>query len=238
VRLVALVAVRNECSLLPGWLRNVAPHVDGIIGLDDGSADDSGERLAASPEVHRVIRNPVGRPRREEMADYRRLVQAAVEWGADWAISLDADERLEWSFRSRVEAVMRREMLSGRSAYSLRLRELWDSRRHYRVDGIWGRKSVARLFRLAPGQPFEDRRLHGSKVPAESPTSPRRRVPVADLELYHLAMLTPESRRARREKYERLDPDERWQPRVGYSYLTDESGLELSEVPAQRAFFD
>jgi len=48
-------------------------------------------------------------------------------------------------------------------------------------------------------------------------------------------MLTPERRRARRERYERLDPDRRFQT-IGYDYLTDESGIELAPIPAGRGY--
>ena len=45
-RLLALLAVRDGMRFLPGFLRNVAPQVDGIVALDDGSSDDSPELLA------------------------------------------------------------------------------------------------------------------------------------------------------------------------------------------------
>ncbi len=57
-RLIALLAVRNGMRHLPGFLRNVAPQVDGIIALDDGSADASAELLAAHKAVIEVLRRP------------------------------------------------------------------------------------------------------------------------------------------------------------------------------------
>src|SRR4051812_26875775 len=41
VRMLALLAVRDEMAYLPGWLDNVAGQVDGVVALDDGSADGS-----------------------------------------------------------------------------------------------------------------------------------------------------------------------------------------------------
>ena len=55
--------VRDEVRFLPGLLRNVAPHVDGIIALDDGSSDGSDSLLAASPLVLELLRNVPERPR-------------------------------------------------------------------------------------------------------------------------------------------------------------------------------
>ena len=62
--------------------------------------------------------------------------------------------------------------------------------------------------------------------------------PLADLVIYHLRMIRREDREARRERYQRLDPEARWQPTVGYAYLTDERGLKLRRVPHGRRYED
>lgn len=233
LRLVALLACRDEMCFLPGLMANVAPHVDGIVALDDGSSDGSAEFLAERPELLELIRRPRERPDWDEAGNYRALVEAALRQGADWAISLDADERVEREFRVRAERVIRRGEALGLSAYAVRLRDLWDSRDRYRADGLWAGKAPPRLFRLRDDHDFDDRPLHASKVPGQA-----GRVPTADLLVYHLRMLTPEDRRARRERYERLDPEARWQPREGYAYLTDETGLVLRRVPRRRGFVE
>ncbi len=234
--MLALLQVRDEAGRLPGWLANVVPHVDGVIALDDGSADGSADVLAARPEVLEVIRVPAERPEWDEVGNHRRLVEAGVRHGADWLLSLDADERLERDFRARAERVIRRGRLLGLPAYALRLHDLWGSADRYRADGVWGNRWVARLFRARPGQELDRRALHARKVPA-SPRWMRGRVPHADLRIYHLRMIRPEDRQARRERYERLDPNCRWQPE-GYSYLTDETGLRLEPVPPDRGFVE
>jgi Glycosyl transferase family 2 len=234
VRMLALLAARDEMEQLPAWLRNIAPHVDGIVALDDGSRDGTGDWLSSQPEVLEVVRNPVGRPAWDEIANHRALVEAAGRHDADWVVCVDADERVERNFRSRAERVIARGRLLGLSAYHVRLRELWDRADHYRVDGLWGRKSVARLFRLRTDHEFDERPLHSQKTPRQGRIGPY--LPLADLELYHLAMLTPERREARRRKYELADPDARWQPDLGYAYLTDERGVRLRRVPATRSY--
>ncbi len=50
-------------------------------------------------------------------------------------------------------------------------------------------------------------------------------------------MLRPEDREARRQRYERADPDRRWQ-RIGYEYLTDGRGLTLRRISPHRGFTD
>ncbi len=55
------------------------------------------------------------------------------------------------------------------------------------------------------------------------------------LSLGHVASRNKEARRLR---YEALDPEKRWQPKVGYAYLTDESGLELRRITPGREYLE
>jgi Glycosyl transferase family 2 len=233
IRLLALLAVRDGMRYLPGFVRNVAPQVDGIIALDDGSSDESPDLLARDESVIELIRIPRDRQVWDEVGNHRLLVTAALRHKADWVICIDVDERLESEFRVRAERVIARGNLLGYSAYALRLRELWDEPGQYRADGIWGRKSVARLFRARPDHDFDTALMHSSKAPHQG----RRwgRFPRADLHIYHLAMLRPEDRAARRQRYELADPDRKWQA-IGYEYLTDVRNLQLQPVLPRRSF--
>ncbi|WP_210491618.1 glycosyltransferase family 2 protein [Patulibacter sp. SYSU D01012] len=237
VRLLALLAVRDEGALLPGYLASVGPHVDGIVALDDGSTDGSAEILEAAPQVLEVLRVPPDRAAWEDVAAHRRLVAAGVRHGADWLVSLDADERVERDFRARAERVIRRGGRLGATAFAVRIRELWDDPHHVRVDGIWGAKTQARLFAARADHAFDERPFHGQKAPLQA-TVLGGRVPFADLLVYHLRMIEPAARAARRARYEELDPQALAQPGVGYAYLTDERGLRRRAVPRRRGFDD
>lgn len=233
MRLLALLAVRDEMTYLPGYLANVSPHVDGIVALDDGSRDGSREYLQSHEAVIEVLETPPRRVEWDEQANHRALVSAALRHGAEWLLALDADERVEHEFRLRAERVIRRGRPLGLRAYAVRLRELWDSRDTFRVDGIWGRKGVERLFRARADHVFDPRPLHGLKAPLQDRC--RGSYPLADLEVYHLRMIRREDRLARRRRYERLDPEARCQPE-GYAYLTDERGLRLRRVDPRRGY--
>ncbi len=84
VRLLAVTMVRDEIRFLPGLLRNIAPQVDGIIALDDGSSDGSGRLLEECPQVLELLRQfprpprlgPAGQPPapgRGRAAPWRRM---------------------------------------------------------------------------------------------------------------------------------------------------------------------
>jgi hypothetical protein len=231
VRLIALLAVRDEMAELPSLVANLAPHVDGIVALDDGSLDGSGAWLAARPEVLEVLH--VERGAYDEPRNHRLLVAAGLRHDADWLLSIDADERVEQRFRDRAERVIRRGRLFGLKAFAVRFCDLWDSEERIRVDGIWGRKSAARLFRALPDHAFDDRALHSHKAPLQARVAGRF-IP-ADLIVYHRGMLTAQVRAERRARYEELDPDAEHQA-IGYAYLTDEDCIRLEPLPAGRGW--
>jgi hypothetical protein len=170
------------------------------------------------------------------VGNHRALISTALRHSAEWVICLDADHRVERDFRARCETVIDRGHPLGIEAYALPLRELWDSPRRYRVDGVWGSKLRARLFRVREDHRFDTRPYHGVKAPLQAWRNGK--LPIADLEVYHLRMIRREDRMARRRRYEAADPEERFQPGIGYAYLTDESGLRLEEVPRDRDYVE
>ena len=149
-RLLAVTAVRDDARFVAGWLRNVVPQVDGVVALDDGSTDGSGELLAAHAAVFDVIRVSPQRPEWDEVGNYRALVAAAIECGATWIVSIDCDERVEDAFRDRAERAIRRGRALGIGAFGVRIIELWDTPTMMRVDGLWERSRRPGSFGLGP----------------------------------------------------------------------------------------
>lgn len=236
VRLLALVAVRNEMNHLPGFIANVSPHVDGIVALDDGSTDGSGAFLRSQPGVLEVLSVPADRPNWDEVGNFQRLHAAALRHGAEWIVAMDADERVERNFRDRAERVIRRGGGLGLQAFSVKLRELWDTAEAFRVDGVWGRKRIPRLFAARTDHQFDFRPLHAVKAPLQARVAGH--FITADLEFYHLRSLRREDRESRRDRYKAMDPEAFWQPGVGYDYLTDERGLRLRPIDVQRKYLE
>ena len=115
-------------------------------------------------------------------------------------------------------------------AWQFRLRELYTPTA-YRVDGRWNKKTLTCLFPVLDGQIFSDAPLHGRR----SPLNPEYRKRDAKLNLYHLKMIGPERRQARRAFYKTLDPKNAYQT-IGYDYLGDETGLAFEEIPPSRLY--
>lgn len=232
--LVALLQARDEARELPGWLANVAPCVDAIVALDDGSTDETFAILEHHPKVVRLLRNPPGKPW-DERANQVTLVKAAREFG-DWALAIDADERLEKRFADAAPALLRQAQSDGIDCLCFSLREMWGDRHHYRIDGEWARKTRYRLFRNDPAhRRFDPRPLHRFWMPMDIALNIESRGRHSGFNLYHLSMIERAEREARVQRYETLDPNHRYQS-IGYAYLADESGLELEAVPPGRGY--
>ncbi len=233
-RILALLAFRNELRYLPDYFASVRPLVDGFVALDDGSTDGSAELVAAQPEVLKLLRRPA-RPDHlwDDAANHRALVEASWAYAPDWLLGLDADERLEAGFRARAEVEIDRAEREQHRAYRLHVREIWDDPLHYRADGLWGGKSSARFFAARRDHEFHDQRLHCHWAPLNSRSDGD--FPQADLYLYHLRMLHAEDRAERQARYEELDPLGTFQA-IGYGYMTQEEGLRLERIAAEREY--
>jgi hypothetical protein len=234
VRLFALLRFRDEAGRLPGYLANVAPQVDGIIALDNGSIDGSVELVAREPKMIALLRRPRGAPF-DDGGDHRALTQAGIEHGGDWLLGIDADERLERGCGDRARARIAADHGHGHDAYAVPICELWDRPDAFRVDGIWGEKAKTSLFRASEEHRFDDRPVHSQWASTSGPPFGRHRR--IDARIYHLGSLSREDRLARRARFRELDPDGRWQ-RIGYDYLTDERGLRLERIEPGRDYDD
>lgn len=233
-RILALLAFRNEMRYLPDYFESVAPLVDGVIALDDGSTDGSTEFVAARSEVLELVRNPREEPHEwNDAMNHRRLVEASWKHHPDWVVGLDADERLERSFRERAEGEIERAKLEGHRAFRLHVREIWADPMQFRADGVWGTKSSPRFFEARRDHEFHMQQLHCYWAPLNSMTGGD--FPYADLFLYHLRMLHEEDRRQRQLRYEMLDPRSEHQS-IGYAYMTDSAGLVLERIAKGREY--
>lgn len=203
---MAVFSYRHDAHLVPDLLENVAPVVDGWVAFDDTA---SGEFFSGEP------------------ARRQALIARARELGADWVLAMDPDERLEIGAADRIRTLTRS---VERIIWRFDVREMYASD-SYRVDGVWGRKQQDRLFPLLPAQQFSARPYHGQWRPTEGGYTFKH----SGLNLYHLKMIDPARRRARRDLYKRLDPQGAFQA-IGYDYLAEEAGMVLEKIEAGREF--
>ena len=221
--ITCLLPARNAADDVPGYLESVAPIADRVIALDDGSTDDTAELLERSPLVERVLHNP----RREsyegwdDAANRQRLLDAAIEAGAGWVLFLDADERLDPDDAEALRGFVERGA-DRSSAYGFRVFRMIDDDERFDRAELW----VYRLFHAGQGQTLPDLRLHLVPVPVDIP---RERWRKTTIRIKHLSSLTPERRADRLRKYERADPDRRWQR--DYTGLTAVGPATRSWVP-------
>lgn len=203
---LAAFSYRYDAHLVPDLLENIRSGIHGFVAWDDRAAD-----VALSNEPHR----------RQE------LLAAARALGADWILCPDPDERFEQGIADWLPPLVRPEI---KALWAFQLCEMYGPA-HFRCDGSWGAKTVMRLFPLRAAEGPAAAVLHGPWV-AASESFPLRD---ARLNLYHLRMASPRRRQLRRDLYAAADPERRFQD-MGYDYLTDDRGMELAPVSADRAF--
>ncbi|WP_447779830.1 glycosyltransferase family 2 protein [Variovorax boronicumulans] len=238
LRIVCVLQVRNEARYLPGCLDHLRGHVDGIVALDDGSTDGTADILRRDPMLLELLSNL---PRDDgahvwrENENKRRLLEAARRHGAGWVLVCDADERYEQLFLRHLHATV--DSLPDHQLASLSLVscELWNSPDAWRIDGPWGRKSRARLFRLPQQIAFDQSpTLHGTWLPDDAQR--HGLMFYSRYRLYHLKSIRHEDRVARRDLYTRLDPARQFQA-IGYDYLAEEGpGLQLMRIAPDRDY--
>lgn len=235
MKTIALLQARNEERFIRGWLENIAPAVDGIVALDDGSTDDTYKIISSHPKTLEVIRNPVGREWNEYFNQVS-LIKAGRRHRADWFLCLDADERIEERLGRDIGELITVANAGKIDAYSFHLRDLWNDRFHYRIDGVWANRARYRLFRnVNTHAKFDPRHLHRHWLPLEILANIENVGKAVPYAIYHLRMIRAQDRIARYERYTQIDPKNMFQ-RQGYDYLIDEKDLELTLVPPDRDF--
>jgi hypothetical protein len=203
---LAVFSFRYDVHLVPDMLANIDPLIDGWVSFDD----------RASSALFS-----------DEPARRHALLVAARDAGAQWVLAVDPDERFEASLTSAMPTLL---AAQGTIAYSFANREMYDTE-HYRIDGLWGKKTQTRLFRMSD-----------DIVPSPTPLHslwhymiPNAEVRDSGFNIYHLKMISSTRRRARADLYNHLDPNRQFQP-IGYDYLADEQNAVFEKIPESRGY--
>lgn len=167
MKIVGLVAGKNESARLAYCLRALAPVVDAIVYLDDNSSDDTVDQakaLAKDCHIERIIERED--PGRDEARDRNLLLRAGRELGGTCFLVLDVDEAFAASTLEGARCAL--ETLRPGEALSVPWTHLWRSASQYRVDPcIWvgNRRSIA--FGDDSYAWYPNRFLHVPRVPIQ-----------------------------------------------------------------------
>jgi hypothetical protein len=233
-RIAGLLAVKNYSD---AWsaLASLRALVDVTIVLDDDSSQ---------PFPHRDHCDEYLSLRRlglwNHLGNQTTLLYRAFVNDCDWVVFMDDDIVFSPNFQTRADVcrLVHETTRRGRDTVVFRLRDLWESEREYRYDGIWGRKGFVVLQknwffdkRITLREPSTNR-LHRPIYPVRSrfrwrPNQTLREDYIA----YHTGCLAAEQRAERVEKYRREDPHNEYQ--ADYSYMLRTEGLRLEPVPEE-----
>lgn len=210
MKIVAVTNYRFDKDYLEDWKKNLEPLVDDYVTVYDEN----------------------GTLYKDESRARMRLYELAKQKGADWVVVMDPDERIEKHAAKKIKKIIRKLEQHGspRAALKFHLRELYKPSA-YRLDGIWGKKEKHAIFSVKDDNIFSDAKLH---VPRE-PQNTDLKVINTGLNIYHLKHIKPELRKHRKEIYNKLDPDHKFQS-FGYDYLDDEQGISLKRIPFGRTY--
>lgn len=130
------MVVRNESHHLRQMLRDVAPHVDQIVMVDNGSSDDSREVASTYGAV--IIEEP-------QSSHEEARCRSVANCSGEFILLLDPDERLDVpSLRAQLQ------VLSGSRSSAWRLDNIC-----YTGHGMWTIVPMIRLLRNQHGLRFE-----------------------------------------------------------------------------------
>ena len=224
-----LLRVRDDERYLPGFLHHIAPHVDGIVALDDGSTDSIPDILQREPKVLSLLhQHPAGPAPADECSDGYRLTLEAARLGARWVLCAEADERFEEGFLWRLRAEARKGEWWRRPVRAVELVSLWDGVDRYRLDGQYGPCWSARMFRIPL---CLSSRRPGASQPWLPPELDGVRAVKMRAVLYRLGTIEPAEREARLVRSANLAAQGAGLGRPG-----DETGLRLQRVDPRRGY--
>jgi len=136
MRVVALLPFKDEEWILPAYLSSVAPVVDEIVAIDDGSTDGS-RRLVENAGGYVIANTDVVQAGWAEHSVRQTLLRVGRERGGTHFLGLDADEALTAPARTHLRDALT-ELAPGRKL-AMRWLTLWKDRSRYRDgDGsVW-----------------------------------------------------------------------------------------------------
>lgn len=158
MKIIALLPFKNEAWVLPTYLSSVTHLADEIIGLDDGSTDDSVSILQTAGATVVSFPSPTDTPL--AMSDRRqKLLELGRQAGGTHFIWLDADETFTTPFIKHGRALI--ENLRPGEKIIMDWLTLWKDPHVYRIDegSVWSSNTKDVIVYDDPSYTFEKRFL-------------------------------------------------------------------------------
>ena len=177
MKIVGLLAFRDEEPYLPYLLASLAPLVDAVIAMDDRSTD-------AGPDLVRDAGGTVVAAPREATFGGRRgaLLELGRRAGGTHFVIVDADETFSEPFARAGRRSI--ENLQPGEALALPFRTLWKGEERYRVGREYDLPLTCIFGDDGTGR-YDDVVLHEPRVPLAIGRGPRI-VPPSEGEMFHL----------------------------------------------------
>ena len=212
MKLLSAIVARNEADrYLSEVLAQCLAISDHVILWDDGSTDNTAQ-LAANMGCE-VWRTDEPRWAQHEGKVREALYEKALKHNPTWLYTPDADEVLECP--EKIAG-----LLTGEGPYKFDMWHAWESRDHFRRDGLWIGQHATRLFRVSQGDGhWYDMPLHCGSAPACVLNRPQVE---CGLRIFHLGYAQPGDPLAKYARYSMLDPNGAMSPQSHYDSMLTE----------------
>jgi hypothetical protein len=212
--IVGLISVRDEIRHLPDVLLNMEQYCDGIILLDDGSADESFEAACSSKLLLKVKKKRT--EHFDDLTNRNLLLQFGQFFNAGWFFFMDADERFDPRYAD-LGAIAK---LGHIDVVGFKLVHIWDSPGCYRRDLPEGKNGLLNRYRMFRNKGYMQinarNELHFKAIPF------KRNVHYSRVLVLHYGLMEKRVRERKFRLYSGQDRDGKQQG-FTYEYLLDEN---------------
>lgn len=219
-KIVLSMTVRNEEGrFLERVLDAAGRYIDEAVILDDASSDGTAALCEAllADVPHRLIRNETSLFSNEVLLR-KKLWEETIKTSPDWILCLDADEVPEEGFWTHLREMAEDETYD---AYGFKLYDMWNEE-EYREDPYWNAHESSRIFllRFKPDFSYEWKETpqHCGRFPANIEDFKRCD---SKFRVKHFGWARLEDRKAKYERYRRLDPEAIYGIRRQYDSIMD-----------------